>query len=91
MDLDKTHFCYSRAGDVYVVAVTRHNANPSLVFQFLFKMIEVFRAYFGGNFDEENIRNNFVLIYELLDGQYTAPHGTACGSSADCGIACSLR
>jgi len=67
VDLDKTHFCYSRAGDVYVVAVTRHNANPSLVFQFLYKMVEVFRAYFGGNFDEENIRNNFVLIYELLD------------------------
>jgi hypothetical protein len=36
-------------------------------------MVEVFRAYFGGNFDEENIRNNFVLIYELLDGDHTTP------------------
>jgi AP-2 complex subunit mu-1 len=30
-------------------------------------MIEVFRAYFGGHFDEDTLRNNFVLIYELLD------------------------
>lgn len=28
----------------------------------------MFRAYFGGQFDENNVRENFVLIYELLDG-----------------------
>jgi AP-2 complex subunit mu-1 len=65
--LDKCSFLYSRVGDVYVVAVTKHNANPALVFQFIYKMVDVFRAYFGGAFDEENCRQNFVLIYELLD------------------------
>ncbi len=30
-------------------------------------MIGVFKSYFGGVFDEETVRNNFVLIYELLD------------------------
>ena len=42
-------------------------------------MIEVFRAYFGGHFDEETIRNNFVLIYELLDecNDYGYPQITA--------------
>lgn len=29
----------------------------------------LFKSYFGGAFDEDAIRNNFVLIYELLDGE----------------------
>jgi len=33
----------------------------------LYRMIELFKAYFGGVFDEVQVRNNFVLIYELLD------------------------
>jgi len=66
--LDKCSFLYSRVGDVYIVAVTKHNANPALVFQFIYKMVDLFRAYFGaGGFNEENCRQNFVLIYELLD------------------------
>jgi len=35
--------------------------------------VGVFKAYFGGKFNEESIRNNFVLIYELLDE--TMDHG----------------
>lgn len=30
--------------------------------------VSLFKSYFGGAFDEDAIRNNFVLIYELLDG-----------------------
>lgn len=30
--------------------------------------VHLFKSYFGGAFDEDSIRNNFVLIYELLDG-----------------------
>ena len=56
-------------GDVYIVAVTKANSNATLVFQFLYQLAGVFRAYFGGQFDENNVRENFVLIYELLDGK----------------------
>ena len=31
--------------------------------------VALFKSYFGGAFDEDAIKNNFVLIYELLDGQ----------------------
>uniref|UniRef100_A0A2N9ISC3 MHD domain-containing protein n=1 Tax=Fagus sylvatica TaxID=28930 RepID=A0A2N9ISC3_FAGSY len=31
------------------------------------KAVALFKSYFGGAFDEDAIRNNFVLIYELLD------------------------
>ncbi|KAK2102856.1 AP-2 complex subunit mu [Saguinus oedipus] len=37
-----------------------------MVFEFLCKMCDVMAAYFG-KIREENIKNSFVLIYELLD------------------------
>ena len=39
-----------------------------MIFQYLYCLVEVFKAYFGGEFDEEALRNNFVLVYELFDG-----------------------
>merc|ERR1719266_214080 len=65
--IDKCSFMYIRVDKVFVAAVTKQNANPALVFQFLYALIDLFKAYFGGTFDEDAIRNNFVLIYELLD------------------------
>lgn len=46
-----------------------------MVFEFLLKIIEVMQSYFG-KISEENIKNNFVLIYELLDGMSTANNKT---------------
>lgn len=40
-------------------------------FSFL-QAVSLFKSYFGGSFDEDAIRNNFVLIYELLDGKLEA-------------------
>eukprot|EP00483_Globobulimina_turgida_P012985 UN13009 len=37
-----------------------------LILNFLYKIIEVFEDYFEG-LEQESIRDNFVLIYELLD------------------------
>lgn len=55
---------------MYVVAVSRLNANCVLVFQFIYKLIQLFRTYFRGRFNEANIRQHFVLVYELLDGLF---------------------
>lgn len=49
--------------------MTKQNVNAAMVFEFLLKIIEVMQSYFG-KISEENIKNNFVLIYELLDGRY---------------------
>lgn len=38
----------------------------AVAFQFLHELVNVFKKYFG-TFDEDSIKNNFVLIYELLD------------------------
>ena len=47
-------------------AVTKQNVNASMVFEFLLKVVEIFQNHFG-KISEENVNNNSVLIYELLD------------------------
>lgn len=65
--LGSTSFFHVRHENLYVVAVTKCNANAALVFEFCNRVISIGRSYFGGKFDEEAVKNNFVLIYELLD------------------------
>ena len=65
--LNGVHYMHITHNSVTLVATTTSNANVALIIQFLFKVTEVFKAYFGGQFDENSIRKNFVLIYELLD------------------------
>lgn len=45
---------------------SRCNASAALVFEFLYRFIQICRSYFG-KLDEESVKSNFVLIYELLD------------------------
>lgn len=54
--------------NIWLAAVTKQNVNAAMVFEFLLKIIDVMHSYFG-KISEENIKNNFVLIYELLDGK----------------------
>eukprot|EP00928_Gymnodinium_smaydae_P011650 TRINITY_DN14271_c0_g1_i2.p1 TRINITY_DN14271_c0_g1~~TRINITY_DN14271_c0_g1_i2.p1 ORF type:complete len:413 (-),score=96.25 TRINITY_DN14271_c0_g1_i2:530-1768(-) len=61
------HFIHTTVGDICLVAATKDNVNVVLVLKLLFKMVELFKAYFGGVFDEAQVRKHFVLIYELLD------------------------
>lgn len=61
------HFIHISQGEICIVAATKDNVNVVLVLKVLYKMVEIFKAYFGGQFDEVQIKKNFVLIYELLD------------------------
>jgi hypothetical protein len=58
---DRCRFCESRC-----------NANAALVFEFCYRLINIGRSYFA-RFDEEAVKNNFVLLYELLDGEAPLP------------------
>jgi AP-1 complex subunit mu len=59
-------YIYVRHNNLYLVAITEHNANAAMLTLFLYKIIEVFGDYFK-ELEEESIRDNFVIIYELLD------------------------
>ncbi|KAL6233856.1 hypothetical protein BDW75DRAFT_214106 [Aspergillus navahoensis] len=66
LTLGSTTFSHVKHENIYLVAVTRSNANAALVFEFLYRLVLLGKSYFG-KFDEEAVKNNFVLIYELLD------------------------
>ena len=70
LTLGSTTFSHVKHENIYLVAVTKSNANAGLVFEFLYKLIALGRGYFGGKLDEEAVKNNFVLVYELLDGGF---------------------
>lgn len=49
-----------------MLALTRRNTNAASLLVYLHKMRQVFEEYFK-DLQEESIRDNFVIIYELLD------------------------
>eukprot|EP00045_Choanoeca_perplexa_P008805 m.82736 g.82736 ORF g.82736 m.82736 type:complete len:445 (-) comp14632_c0_seq2:1538-2872(-) len=63
---EQATFMYIKHQNLYVVAASKKNANAALVFVFLHRLVQVFTAYFQ-ELEEESIRDNFVIIYELLD------------------------
>lgn len=85
--LEDVSYVHVRLNNVYMVAVTRRNANAMTLLVFLHKLAQVFTRYFGrsssttvaegiigeapdessGGIDEESLRDNFVIVYELLD------------------------
>lgn len=65
----RSNLFYSKRANIWLAAVTKQNVNAAMVFEFLLKIIDVMHSYFG-KISEENIKNNFVLIYELLDGKF---------------------
>jgi AP-1 complex subunit mu len=59
-------FFFVHHNNLIFLAVSKHNCNALTVFQFLHKLIEVLTEYFK-ELEEESVRDNFVVIYELLD------------------------
>ena len=59
-------FMYIQHQNLYIVSVTNGNANAAMVFSFLHKLVQVMGEYFK-DIEEESIRDNFVIIFELLD------------------------
>lgn len=66
VNIARTSFFYVKKSNIWLAVVTKQNINAAMVFEFLNKACEVMQSYFG-KISEENIKNNFVLIYELLD------------------------
>lgn len=60
------NYLYIRHSNLYILALTKRNTNAAEILLFLHKLVEVFTEYFK-ELEEESIRDNFVVIYELLD------------------------
>merc|ERR1711959_459222 len=59
-------YVYVKYNNLYLLAVTKRNANATVMLLFLYRLVHVFENYFK-ELEEESIRDNFVIIYELLD------------------------
>jgi len=59
-------YIYIKHMNIFLVSLSRKNANAALMLSFLYKCVEVFTSYFK-DLEEESVRDNFVVIYELLD------------------------
>ncbi|KAK6428081.1 clathrin associated protein complex medium subunit [Oleoguttula sp. CCFEE 5521] len=66
LTLGSTTFSHIKSENIYIVGVSKGNVNSALVFEFLYKLVSIGRSYFG-RFDEEAVKSNFVMVYELLD------------------------
>ncbi|KAI8868329.1 clathrin adaptor, mu subunit [Ramicandelaber brevisporus] len=60
------NYIHMRHNDLYLLALSRGNSNAMMAMVFLQKLVQVLTEYFG-TLEEESIRDNFVVIYELLD------------------------
>lgn len=60
------NYLYIRHNNLYLLALTKRNSNAAEILLFLHRVVEVFTEYFK-ELEEESIRDNFVVIYELLD------------------------
>ncbi|KAG0054254.1 hypothetical protein BGZ90_006018 [Linnemannia elongata] len=63
---DGINYLYIRHNNLFLLAITRKNSNATTVMLFLHTIAEVLTEYFK-ELEEESIRDNFVIIYELLD------------------------
>lgn len=66
LDKEDNLFFFHRHVDLIFLAISKKNNNALMVFSFLFCFIDVLTSYFK-EVQEESIRDNFVIVYELLD------------------------
>ncbi|KAG5370258.1 AP-2 complex subunit mu [Yarrowia sp. C11] len=66
LTIGSTSFMHCKSEDMYIVAVNRSNVDAGMVFEFLYKIVALGKSYFG-SFNEQSVKENFTLVYELLD------------------------
>lgn len=59
-------YVFIQHSNVYLMTASRQNCNAASLLVFLHRVVDVFKHYFE-KFEEESIKDNFVVVYELLD------------------------
>ncbi|MBA0556598.1 hypothetical protein Gotur_007163 [Gossypium turneri] len=59
-------YMFIQHSNVYLMTATRQNCNAASLLFFLHRVVDVFKHYFE-ELEEESLRDNFVVVYELLD------------------------
>ncbi|CAD8161646.1 unnamed protein product [Paramecium octaurelia] len=67
INIDQTSFIHISIKDIIILATTKTDVNVAMVLEFLYQLSKICKSYFQGILDENCIKKNFVLIYEILD------------------------
>ncbi|KAJ8479411.1 hypothetical protein OPV22_023138 [Ensete ventricosum] len=65
-NVDGVNYIHVKIAGLFFVTTTRVNVSPSLVLELLQRIARVTKDYLG-ILNEDSLRKNFVLVYELLD------------------------
>ncbi|XP_077249876.1 clathrin adaptor complexes medium subunit family protein [Tasmannia lanceolata] len=65
-NVDGVNYIHVKVAGLLFVATTRVNVSPSLVLELLQRIARIIKDYLGV-LNEDSLRKNFVLVYELLD------------------------
>lgn len=65
-NMDGVQYCFLQKSSMYFVCTTRTNSSPSLGLELLDRFTHVCKDYLGVC-NEQALRLNFILVYELLD------------------------
>lgn len=60
------NYIYITINNVYILVLSKDNSDAGSILLFLHHIVKVFKEYFK-HVEEESIRDNYVVIYELLD------------------------
>jgi AP-1 complex subunit mu len=59
-------YAYVKHANIYILAIADSNSPILMILKYLYQIVEVFTEYFQ-DLQEESLRDNFVIVYELLD------------------------
>lgn len=65
-NIEGINFAYIKKAGLYIVCTSRFDVCPSIQLEILNRVCKIIKDYCG-IMNEEAIRKNFVLIYEILD------------------------
>ena len=76
--IDKVNYIYVKSNNLIIAATSKFNISPSMLLELLNRVAKVCKDYLGV-LNEESIRKNFILVYELLDEMldFGYPQGTS--------------
>lgn len=60
------NYIYITINNIYILVLSKQNSDAGSLLLFLHHIVKVFKEYFN-HVEEESIRDNYVIIYELLD------------------------
>lgn len=76
--IEGTTFVYTRQTNMFIVAATKSNPNVAMLFEYLYQKLRILKSYLGDQFDDETVRGNFTLLFELFDETMDFGHPQNC-------------